>query len=112
MTIRKPTEADVLRACLQLLAVRGVFAWRNNSGNVPVGNRLVRLAPPGTPDILGILPGGRLLAVEVKTATGKLRPSQRAWAEAARGLGAAVLLARSAGELDDQLKDLLRGPTL
>lgn len=112
MTIRKPTEADVLRACLQLLRLRGVFAWRNNSGNVPVGNRLVRLAPPGTPDILGVLPGGRMLAVEVKTATGKLRPSQRAWAEAARGLGAAVLLARSGGELDDQLKDLLRGPTL
>lgn len=112
MAMRVPKEADVQRACLQLLAVRGVWAWRTNAGAVKVGSRLVQLAPAGTPDILGVLPGGRLLAVEVKAAGGRLRPSQKAWADEARRAGAAVLLVRSAGELDDQLHDLLRGPTL
>lgn len=109
MAIRLPREADVQRACLELLAVRGVWAWRTNAGAVKVGRRLVQLAPPGTPDILAVLPGGRLLGVEVKAAGGRLRPSQRAWADQARKAGAAVLLVRSAGELDDALAPLLRG---
>ncbi len=31
MTI-KTTEAQVLKACLELLRMRHVFAWRNNTG--------------------------------------------------------------------------------
>lgn len=59
-------ESAVLRACLALLEVRGIMAWRNNTGALKVDGRLVRFGHAGSSDILGILPWGRFLAVEVK----------------------------------------------
>ena len=51
-------ESDVLAACLQYLAVKGVFAWRHNQGAIPRKGggyrRFVGLR--GVSDILGILP--------------------------------------------------------
>lgn len=107
MAMREPAEADIQRACLEVLRLRGVWAWRTNSGAVKVGKRLIRLAPPGTPDILALLPGGRLLGVEVKRPGGKLRPTQEAWADAARMAGAAFLVVRDAADLDRELSVLL-----
>ena len=74
-------ERDVLRACLEALRARGIFAWRQNQGVARFAaaggrSRFVRFAGvSGLPDILGLLaPSGRLLAVEVK-APGR-RPSR------------------------------------
>jgi hypothetical protein len=49
----------------------GLIVWRQNSGGVPMiapnGRRyFVRLGDRGTPDIVGVLPGGRCFATEVK----------------------------------------------
>ena len=67
-------ERDVLSACLALLRLRRIFAWRQNSGAMrkPAGKsgsreRFIRFAgAAGVADIIGILPGGRFLAVECK----------------------------------------------
>jgi hypothetical protein len=102
-------ESAVVNACLRLLFLRGVAAWRVNSGSVKVGKRLVRLAPAGTPDILGVLPAhgghppGRLLGVECKRKGGKLRDSQRAWMESMEPRGVLYLVVTDAAQLDAAL---------
>ena len=108
MTIRKPTERDVLKACLELLKWKGIFHFRNNSGALKVADRLVRFGQAGSPDVLALLPGGRLLAIEVKSASGRLRPAQEAWLAEARRHGAATLVVRSASELQAGLDELLK----
>jgi hypothetical protein len=87
-----------------LLAIGKAFpgsvrAWRNNTGAFkdPTG-RLVRYGLPGSPDIIGIIRGGRFLGIEVKTAKGKASDLQRSFSTMATGLGAVVFLARSVDE--------------
>ncbi len=65
-----PLERDVQKSILAFLALRGILAWRQNTGSVVREyrgkSRLIRFGMSGMPDILGCLPGGRLLAIEVK----------------------------------------------
>jgi hypothetical protein len=106
MATRAPESSQLVRACLQLLALRGTRAWRNNSGAASVGGRYVRFGDPGSPDIFGILaPSGRLLAVECKTGQGRLNPAQRAWMASAEAAGAACLVVRSVAELERWLAE-------
>jgi len=68
-------EESVLSACLDLLELRKVKAWRTNSG-LAITSRggAIRLAPAGTADIIGYYRCGvgrsRFLAVEVKRPVG------------------------------------------
>ncbi len=75
-------ERDVLDKVLEALELSQVWAWRTNSGMVKDGrgNR-VKLAPAGTPDIMGALSSGRMFGLEVKDVKKEhqLRASQRAW---------------------------------
>lgn len=61
-------ERAVLRAGLEALRARGIFAYRANSGamKAPSG-RFVRFGGvSGLSDVVGILPGGRALYAEAK----------------------------------------------
>jgi hypothetical protein len=68
--VKAPRETELVRQCLALLGLRGVFAWRNNSGafvrDQGEARRYFRAGAVGSPDILGVLPGGRFLGVECK----------------------------------------------
>jgi hypothetical protein len=99
----KTPESYVLSSCLEYLALKGIFAWRNNSGAVkgPSGH-LVRFGQKGSPDILGILPGGRLLCVECKGSGGKLRPEQVDWLSEASLAGACVVVAYGFDDIQRQ----------
>lgn len=59
----------------------------------------VNLAPPGAADVCGIIPGGRALQVECKSATGRLRPEQAAWRDMVQSQGGLWLLVRDAEEI-------------
>lgn len=87
----KPTESEVLRACLDYLRARGILAWRNNTGAMSATykgkTRFIRFSEPGIADILGVLPGGRLLAVECKRPGGKLSELQAAFLARVRDAG-------------------------
>lgn len=91
-------ESALVRAVLDYLTLRGVCHWRNNSGALKVGNRLVRFGTPGSADILAVLAGGRLLAIECKRRGQSLRQAQRAWLAAVEQAGGIACVARS---LDD-----------
>ena len=109
------SEAAIQRQILDYLMLRGVFAWRNNSGAVKIagkGNdRFMRFGMPGSADIIGICPTskltggpiGRFMAIEVKTAKGKLSPAQESFRDAVIANGGKYTLARS---VDDVIKAL------
>lgn len=71
--------------------------WRQNSGAMrnPAG-RLVQFGVPGQPDIMGLLlPSGRMLGVEVKSATGRQSEKQRVFQVMMERFGGLYVLARS-----------------
>lgn len=96
--MKAPRESDIQRSILQYLALRGIPAWRNNSGARPLGEgqarRYIRMGPKGSADILGVLPpSGRLLAIEVKRPGSKPTAHQTAWLEQMRAAGAVCVVA-------------------
>ncbi len=92
-------EGKVKRAILDALQAAGAFAFPVQAGKVKVRGGWMQLAPPGTPDILVVVPpDGHLLGLEVKTAKTKERLSQLAWAEGAREAGVTVRTVRTVAE--------------
>ena len=69
-------EGDIISSILKYLKCRKVKAWRNNTGARLMGSGWVRFGMKGSPDIIGILPGGKFLGIEVKTDSGKLSLDQ------------------------------------
>jgi len=105
----KPKRANaakgqtLVRAALDALVTRGVFAWRNQSGVIRLESngksRFVHMSPEGSPDIFGVLHGGALFGIECKTGTGKCTESQRHWGELMQRRGAYWAEARTVGEV-------------
>ena len=92
-------EADILRAVLEYLKLAGIFCWRQNTGAVTEGRRFIRFGPKGGSDILGVLPGGRILALEVKRSwTVKVSEAQLAFLEAIRNAGGVAAIVTSVDE--------------
>src|SRR5262249_15385763 len=78
--MKAPTESGTLSACLALLRLRGILAWRaSTTGVYDPARKCFRSfrGLKGVSDILGVLEGGGRLAVEVKSATGRLTPDQQ-----------------------------------
>lgn len=98
-------ETDIVKRVLDALQARRYWAWRVNAGAqvIPAAKgaarRVIKAAPAGTPDILVLLPpDGRCIGLEVKTATGVLRPSQRLWQAKAELSGVGYAVVRGADE--------------
>lgn len=108
-----PSEAEVLKACLQTLHFHGIYAWRNNSGCLrdPTG-RPVRFGKTGSSDILGLTGSGRLLSIEVKRPGGKLSEPQREFLTAVNASGGVGVVVDDARVLDGYLRLLKNDPWL
>ena len=99
------TEAQLQSAIIETASYCGWMPLRLNSGTAwsRTGAYPIKLAPAGTPDLLLIGPGGRLVFVEVKTLKGRLRPAQAEMHAQLRGMGHTVIVARSLDDLVDTL---------
>jgi hypothetical protein len=97
------SEAAILKGILLALS-RDCGAictvWRSNTGSLKDHTgRMVTFGVPGQADISGLLHGsGRRLEIEVKTATGRLRPSQETFRRVIEMAGGIYILARSASD--------------
>jgi len=99
----EPTEAEILRAIIQLLHChpRVAQCWRQNSGTFQERNRdgsvrYIRAnTQKGMSDIMGILKDGRTLAIEVKSRTGRMRPGQEEFLQTIRSAGGVAGVCRS-----------------
>jgi len=94
-------EGQVVRDCLDYLAIRQIMAWRNNSGSTHGGK--VHFGRVGSSDIIGLLPSGRFLAVECKAGRGKLTPEQAQFQAEIRNNGGLAITAYRLGDLIDAL---------
>lgn len=89
-------EKDIQRRILDWLETTNLVHWRQNSGWAFMGTRMVRLGPEGLPDVIVIVPPtGQFLGLEVKSARGKLRPSQIEFAKKVTNAGAVYRIVRS-----------------
>lgn len=98
------SEANIQNEIMIALSKAGCLIWRNNVGawKDPSG-RVIRygVGGKGGSDLLGVAPDGRALAVECKTATGRVRPEQELFIAAVKRAGGRAGIARS---VDDALK--------
>ena len=79
-------------------------AWRQNTGVAQFGDRAVRFGVPGCADILGLIaPSGRMLAIEVKSESGKQSDAQKRFQGMIQGFGGLYVLARSLEDVDRAL---------
>jgi hypothetical protein len=116
-------ETDIVRACLDWLALHRIKAWRTNNTGIfdPVKQTHRSFhGLRGVSDILGILPQsvrlddgreemfGNFLAIEVKKPGEKPRADQEAFLQDIRAQGGIGLCVHSLRELEEQLKPFLR----
>ena len=101
------SEGRILADCLRYLEIRGIYHWRNNTGAVQVRpGQFMRFGKKGSSDILGVLPGGRLLCIECKAPDGgRLSPEQKRFIADVQKLGALALVVRGCLELDAALRE-------
>jgi len=121
--MKKPREQDTVNAILQFLHAHRIPAWRVNSGAFRATykgtTRFHRFGAVGMADIIGILPRhamlrfrplpvrqmeeGVFLAIEVKSATGRVMPAQGRFLDQVNAAGGKAFMARS---VDDVAKAL------
>lgn len=79
--------------------------WRNNTGSIKTPDgRFVTFGLKGSADILGIMRGGRFLAIEVKTATGRQSEHQKNFQNMIESFGGVYILARSVEDVKRRLE--------
>lgn len=113
-------ETNLMHQIMLALSDAGCLVWRNGTGQAWHGKVIhkagqqvtlsdARMQPygicVGSSDLIGITPDGRFLAVEVKTATGRVSKEQQTFIDAVRRSGGIAGIARS---IEDAL-ELVRG---
>lgn len=119
--MRRPRETDTVKAILQFLALHKIPAWRVNTGAFRAEykgkTRFHRFGAVGMADIVGIRgwpirwdaqtePAkmlGQFLAIEVKSATGKVSPAQAAFLDTVNAAGGKGFVARSVADVQKEL---------
>lgn len=98
-------ETEIQREVMGYLHSVGFLVWRNHMQGVRINGRRIRNPNVGQPDIWAVK-NGRLLGVEVKTATGRLSDEQVAWIGVAQKYSVPIIVAHSVGELRETLAEI------
>jgi len=75
--------SELVGPTIRALTQLGIWCWRNNAGK----RGGVQMAPTGSPDILGVLPGGVLFGLEAKAPGKKPTQEQIQWGHRLVALG-------------------------
>jgi hypothetical protein len=108
--VKMRNETDLLSACLKTLEANGVMCWRQNSGAARYESEAgdsyyVSMTGKmrGVSDIIGLLPGGRFLAVECKWMDGRIKKHQQEFLDAVNRSGGLGVVVRSIAELREKV---------
>jgi len=102
-------EKAIENQILHFLFKKKVFAWKNQSVGIfdPIKKVYRRSNNPfhikGVADIIGVLPDGRFLAIEVKSKTGKASPEQIEFIKKINFMGGKAFIARSVEDVESEL---------
>lgn len=127
-------HTSLVNAVIAYIGARGGYAWKNQTGVLPVAGRYVHAGKPGVPDVVGVMPWcfrcstphqttpgyagnkftGRLIAVECKTGTGRLSKIQRAGGDGTehQGIGGGAAMTTLAALKAQRKAECLRGHAL
>jgi hypothetical protein len=104
MSKKDTPEGKVKADCLEYLRLIGAFVWNNPTGAYQARpGEWVHFGKTGSADIIGLLPGGRFIAVECKADTGRVSGKQQEFLEQVRGMGGIAIVARSYSDIADAL---------
>lgn len=103
------SETQLVKACLQLLQLRGVFCWRQNQGRARFNKRSIAFTSiTGISDVLAIIPpNGTLLAIEAKVGKNKVTENQKTFMAAITRAGGHALEIRDIRELENFLNSAM-----
>lgn len=112
-------ESEIMKQILVELPKHGIIASRNNLGTAYAGETIFNgrdvliknfravkygVFNPSGSDILGIMPSGKLLAIEVKTPSGRVSEGQQDFINMVNSHGGVAFVARSVQEAVDNIK--------
>jgi len=99
-------EGAIKQAICQYLATahKDIVFWMNASVGIRGRKNNSRYQRNGTADILGILPGGRILAIEVKAPKGKLTDEQVAFLDLVNNMGGIAGVCRNVSDVQHLLE--------
>lgn len=104
MAYRPSPERILQKEVMRYLSSLGVFCWENKTqGTYDPSKRVYRTFTGlrGVSDVLGIVPDdGRILAIELKSKTGRVRPEQKAFLERIQKDGGVAGVCRSLKEVE------------
>jgi len=106
----QPKESEIQKAILDYFAhFKYTKVWRNNSGTAQVklgkNEYWMKLAPKGTPDLIGYLPDGRFLGIEVKRPGQHATKEQQEFLDELNARGGLGFVAHSIDEVVDTLRN-------
>jgi VRR-NUC domain len=96
--VQSPLESEIQSSILDYLRAKRILCWKAGTGAFKVGDRFVRMGQPGVSDIIGCLPSGTFLAIEVKRAGNPPTSEQARFIADVIRNGGVVLVARSIDE--------------
>lgn len=94
-------EGALMRRIMLAVSEAGAIVWRNNVGFATYPNGTVvkyGVCNPGGADLVGIAPGGRFLAIEVKVPGQRPTPEQQRFINGVNLAGGIAGVARSVEE--------------
>jgi hypothetical protein len=103
-----PPESETQAAILRAFNAGSVRLFRNSTGVARADDRTIRYGLcRGSADLIGIC-DGRFIAVEVKSAKGRLTTEQAAFLGMVRSLGGIAIVARSVDDVANGIEEARR----
>lgn len=99
---------EMKQLCVSKLDKVGALAWVNNTGAIKVAGRFIRFGKVGSSDVIGILPGGMFIGLEVKTRGDELSPEQEGFLFRVRELRGRAYVVETEEDIDAAIKDATR----
>ncbi len=111
------SEKQIENMILNWLSWKDIYAWKVKTTGTWNEKRKRFLKPSplyrtGIADILGILPDGKLLAIEVKSAKGRLQENQKIFLREIRDRGGVAMVARSLEDVEIGLSEYILGGSI
>src|SRR5947208_6166428 len=94
----QPLEQAIQSQILSYLRLKRIFCYKHQNAGIYREGRYIPSHTRGVSDIIGILPGGRFLAIEVKRPGGKVSDEQQQFIDNINERGGLAFVARSVDE--------------
>ena len=106
---RQPLEKEIQKSILEWLQWNKVFCWKQNNAGIykPDTGQYIPSGKRGISDIIGVINGGKFLAIEVKRKGAKSSEVQQEFLDRVTKEGGVAFCADSLDAVINNLKDYI-----